>query len=135
MPRLIENFGLDAAVSSFIKTMQHEGVFTIGLVSNLKNRRFNAQTELHFYRIICELINNTVKHSGASKAVVKLNFLKDKLTLNYTDNGKGYDATEINKKPGGMGLGNIIQRVNLLDATIQFVNRKEKTEVEIYKDI
>ncbi len=135
MPRLIENFGLDAAINSFIKTMQHEGVFSIGFDSNLKGRRFEKHTELHFYRIICELINNTVKHSGASKAVVKLNYVKEKLTLHYTDNGTGYDVAAINKKPGGMGIGNIIQRVNLIDAKIRFINRKEKTEVEISKEL
>jgi PAS domain S-box-containing protein len=134
MPRLIENFGLEAAINSFINTMQHEGVFTISLISNLKGRRFRKQTELHVYRIICELINNTVKHAGATSAVVKLNYTKGLLKLNYTDNGKGYDITEINKKPGGMGVGNIIQRANLINAEIQFVKRKGKTEVRIRKE-
>jgi PAS domain S-box-containing protein len=135
MPRLIENFGLEAAINSFINTMQHEGVFSISFISNLKSRRFQKQTELHFYRIICELINNTLKHSGASNAIVKLNYAKGLLKLDYTDNGKGYQVTEINKKPGGMGVGNIIQRVNLIDAKIQFISRKGKTEVKIRKEI
>ena len=135
MPRLIENFGLDAAVNAFIKTMQHEDVFSIGFISNLKDRRFEIQTELHFYRIICELVNNTVKHSGATKAVIKLNYVNDKLSLNYTDNGIGYVVSEISKQPGGMGIGNIIHRVNLIDAKIQFINRYNKTEVEIFKEL
>lgn len=135
MPRLIENFGLEAAVNSFINTMQHEEVFNISFVCNLKGRRFQKQTELHFYRIICELINNTVKHAGATSATIKLNYAGARLKLDYTDNGKGYDITEINKKPGGMGVGNIIQRVNLIDAKIQFVNRKGKTEVKIRKEL
>ncbi|MCX6268899.1 MAG: PAS domain S-box protein [Bacteroidetes bacterium] len=131
MPRLIENFGLEAAVNSFIGTMQHEGIFEISFISNLKGRRFQKQTELHFYRIICELINNTVKHAGATNAVVRLNYLRGLLKLDYTDNGKGYDISEINKNPGGMGLGNIIQRVKLLDAKIQFTQRKGKTAVTV----
>jgi signal transduction histidine kinase len=93
------------------------------------------QTELHFYRIIRELINNTVKHAGASLATVKLNYAKGLLNLTYTDNGKGYNIDEINSKPGGMGVGNIIQRVNLIDAKIRFMNRKGKTEVRILKEI
>jgi signal transduction histidine kinase len=135
MPRLIENFGLEAAINSFINTMQHEGVFSIHFDSNLQSRRFHMQTELHFYRIICELINNTVKHAGASLATVKLNYAKGLLNLTYTDNGKGYNIDEINSKPGGMGVGNIIQRVNLIDAKIRFMNRKGKTEVRILKEI
>jgi PAS domain S-box-containing protein len=135
MPRLIENFGLEAALNSFISTMQQEEVFSISFVSNLKGRRFPKQTELHFYRIICELINNTVKHAGATKAVVKLTATRGLLKLNYSDNGKGYRIAEINKKSGGMGIGNIIQRANLIDAKIQFIDRKGKTEVSIQKDL
>ncbi len=135
MPRLIENFGLEAALNSFAGTMQQEGIFSISLISNLKGRRFQKQTELHFYRIICELINNTVKHAGATCATVKLKYANGALTLNYTDNGKGYDVSQINTKPGGMGIGNIIHRVNLIDAKIQFLIRKGKTEVRITKEL
>jgi PAS domain S-box-containing protein len=135
MPRLIDNFGLESAIQAFINTMQHEGVFTIVFKSNLKGRRFQKQTELHFYRILCELINNTVKHAGASLATIRLKLLKEALTLSYTDNGKGYVVSEIDKKPGSLGIGNIIQRVNLMDAKIRFVNRKNRTEVIISKEI
>ncbi|MEI7661385.1 MAG: PAS domain S-box protein [Bacteroidota bacterium] len=135
MPRLLENFGLEAAVGSFINTMQHAGSFSITLTSKMKGRRFPTQTELHFYRIICELINNTVKHAGATNAIVKLNYVKGALTLEYTDNGKGYDVSEISKKVSGMGLGNILQRVNLIDAQIQFARRSGKTVVRIRKDL
>ncbi len=134
-PRLIENFGLEAALNSFINTMQHEGVFEISLKSNLKGHRFPKQMELHLYRIVCELINNTIKHAGATNASVKLNYAKGLLTLHYTDNGKGYNVAEINSRSSGMGVGNIIQRVNLVDAKIRFINRKGKTEVSIRKEL
>ena len=135
MPRLIENFGLEAAVNSCINTMQHEGVFEISFITNLHGKRFHKHTELHFYRIICELINNTVKHAGATIASVKLNYTRGMLRLDYTDNGKGYDVSEVNKTPGGMGVGNIIHRVNLIDAKIEFLRRKGKTLVKIRKEI
>ncbi|MFZ4520554.1 MAG: PAS domain S-box protein [Bacteroidales bacterium] len=135
MPRLIDNFGLEAAVNAFINTMQHEDVFTIKLMSNLKNRRFQKQTELHVYRMICELINNTIKHAGATSAEITLKYIKSGLSITYTDNGKGYDIAEIHNKPGGMGVGNIIQRANLIDAEIQFVKRKGKTVVRIRKEL
>ena len=135
MPRLIDNFGIEAALNSFIQTMQHEGVFGIEFVSNLDGRRFPRQIELHFYRIICELINNTVKHAGASKSFVKLKYSRSGLTLDYTDNGKGYNVDDIGKKPGGMGIGNILHRVSLIDAKIRFSRKKEKTAVQIRKEI
>ena len=76
-----------------------------------------------------------MKHAGATKAVVKLTATRGLLKLNYSDNGKGYRIAEINKKSGGMGIGNIIQRANLIDAKIQFIDRKGKTEVSIQKDL
>ncbi len=134
-PRLIENYGIEAALNSLIKMMQREGVFAIELVSNLGGIRFQPPVELHFYRIIGELLNNSVKHSGGTKATVNLNYSHGVLHLIYSDNGKGYEVREIQKRPSGMGLGNILQRVSLIDGEISFLNRKGITEVRISKDI
>lgn len=131
MPRLIDQFGLEAAVNAFLATMQQKGTFTVRFTCNLAGRRFPKQTELHLYRIVCELVNNTVKHAGASRAGIRLSYEKGILTLVYSDNGKGYNVEEIGKRAGGMGLGNIIQRANLIDAEIRFIQRKDRTEVRI----
>lgn len=134
-PRLIENFGLEAAVRSFISMMQNEESFRIELDCNLDGRRFNRPVEIHYYRILCELINNTVKHSGASVATVGLHCNSNSLTLSYTDNGKGYDADEIRQKPGGMGIGNILQRASLIDARITFGRENGQTTVSLVRDL
>jgi len=135
MPRLIENYGLEAAVNSFVNTMPKKGTLSIEFNSNLKGRRFPKHIELHFYRIVCELINNTIKHAGATVDSVKLNYSSSLLKLTYTDNGKGYNVEEINKKTSGMGVSNIFQRVNVIDGKILFLKKKEKTEVKIWKEI
>jgi PAS domain S-box-containing protein len=134
MPRLIENYGLEAALNSFIKMIQKEG-YTIDFRSNLDGKRFSKHVELHLYRIICELINNTVKHSGATKSTVNLDFNRRILTLYYTDNGKGYKVEEIQGHPKGLGIDNILQRVNLINGTIKFSRKRGKTEVRIGKKI
>lgn len=133
MPRLIESYGLESALNSFIQTMQTEDLFSIELTSNLKGRRFSKSIELHFYRILCELINNTVKHSGATNASIKLHATRDLLTLIYVDNGKGYDIENLDTKKGGMGIGNILQRVHLVDGQIAFKKKSGKVEVRITK--
>lgn len=135
MPRLIDNWGIEAALNSFIKIMQKEGVFCIDFISNLNGARFQKQIELHLYRIICELVNNTVKHSNAKKAIIRLNFTDHILSLFYTDNGKGYHIDKTHQKPPGMGISNIIHRVNLIDGKIKFTEKKGKTEVRIWKEL
>ncbi|HNY01265.1 MAG TPA: PAS domain S-box protein [Bacteroidales bacterium] len=134
-PRLLENFGLEAAIQAFIGNVQQEGVFDVHFRSNLGNGRLARPVELHLYRIVCELVNNTIKHAGATEARVRLVQDKGWLRLSYTDNGKGYDVKTVHRRQGGMGVGNIIQRVKLMDAEIRFLNRKGKTEVHIRKEI
>jgi len=135
MPRLIDNYGLEAALNSFIKMMQKEGQYTIEFISNLNGKRFAKQVELHLYRIICELINNTVKHSGATKSKINLDFKGKILMLYYADNGKGYKVEEIHDRSKGMGIDNILQRVSLINGTIKFQKKGGKIEVRIGKEI
>lgn len=133
MPRLLVNFGLDAALSAFFGNMQHAGVFNIEFETNLNGDRFPKPVELHLYRIVSELVNNTMKHSGATITRVSLKKQRNRLTLVYTDNGKGYDVEEIKKRPGGLGIGNLIQRAALMDAEITFSRKGKQTVVTIVK--
>lgn len=133
-PRLIDNYGLEAALNSFFKMMQKDG-YTIEFISSLGGKRFPGIVELHLYRIICELVNNTVRHSGATKSRVKLDFNGRILRLNYTDNGKGYKIEEIHDRSKGMGIDNILHRVSLINGTIKFQNKRGKTAVIIDREI
>jgi PAS domain S-box-containing protein len=133
MPRLLDKYGLESALNAFISTVEQPGTFTVSLDSNLRGARFPRGQELHLYRILCELLNNTLKHAGASVAEIRLSLEKGTLNVVYTDNGKGYHVDRNSLKPGGMGLNNIIRRVNLIDGEIRFVRKKNRTEVRIKK--
>jgi PAS domain S-box-containing protein len=134
MPRLIENYGLEAALGSFFKMMQKEG-YSIEFNSGLGGKRFPGPVELNLYRVICELVNNTVKHSGATKSSVTLDFKGKILMLKYADNGKGYKPEEIPERSKGMGIDNILRRVSLINGTINFHQKRGKTTVIIEKGI
>jgi signal transduction histidine kinase len=113
--------------------MEQPDRFMIDFRTDLGGYRFPKQVELHLYRMISELVHNTVKHSGASRATVVLKKRNHKLTLHYTDNGKGYDVDQIRNQPGGLGVGNIIHRAMLIDAKIGFRRRKGYTLVTLEK--
>lgn len=67
------------------------------------------------YKIIQELINNTIKHAAASAVEIQLNAHADMINLLFEDNGKGFVKKE-NKK--GVGLQNIRERVQSLNGSI-----------------
>jgi PAS domain S-box-containing protein len=134
-PRLIGKFGIEAALNAFFATIVKNGVFSVEFDSNLNGTRFPGEIELHLYRIVCELINNTVKHSNGTKSIVKLRYSKGVVKVFYTDDGKGYDFDEIQKRSSGMGLSNIMHRVNLIDGHVSFRNICGRTEVRIRKEL
>ena len=68
---------------------------------------------MNVFRILQELVNNSIKHASCSKINISINQIPGELTLNYMDNGIGFDITNENKK--GMGLANIDARVRLYE--------------------
>ena len=125
MPRLLDDYGLHSAVSFLCKQMEATGNFMIKLSSNLHGRRFQPSVELHLYRIISELINNSIKHSTGNQITIQLQFKNNILTLLYADNGKGYKFDEVLHVHGGSGITNILFRIRLINAEIDFVDAKQ----------
>lgn len=133
LPHLLEDFGLEAAVRDFIRKMQRNKSFSFLFKSNLKKVRFLQDTEVHFYRIICELVNNSIKHSGGNRIRIQMEYDHRMLTLIYSDNGKGYDIGERLKEAAGMGLSNMMYRLNLMNATITWTKKNGRQVMRITK--
>jgi signal transduction histidine kinase len=76
---------------------------------------FPKQTEINFYRIVQECVNNILKHSQAAEASIRIRRAKDLLTLTVRDDGKGFppDSAQAGSL-GGFGLTGISERAQLL---------------------
>jgi PAS domain S-box-containing protein len=121
-PHILVNFGLHAAVNSIVSLFS--GSIDFQFHSNIKNTRFSSIVESVFYRIIKELINNTIKHAQASRVALVLTFENKLLSCHYKDNGLGFDKSEFSDStPKGMGLSNIKTRVQSLGGIIE-INTK-----------
>ena len=85
-------------------------------------KRFNSQIEITLYRIVCELINNTLKHAMANKVEINLSHKYDMgyIQLIYSDDGKGFNLEKVIENKKGLGLNNMIQRVATLKGSIKF---------------
>lgn len=110
-PHILNDFGLSRAISNFINRPPR-GAMRINFSTNLRTERFDMDIEVILYRIVCELINNSLKHSGASVATVSLVYADGVLRLDYRDNGCGFDVAKVEQK--GMGIANIQSRVSSL---------------------
>lgn len=79
------------------------------------------------FRIGKELIHNAVKHSKAKKLWVELKVVDDDLILTVTDNGIGFNS----KPTDGIGLRNIKQRVQFINAQFHIYQKKDKTIAQL----
>ena len=107
-PHILNDFGLARGISNFIEKIPSKNM-EIDFTTNLKAERFDTDVEVILYRVVCELINNSLKHSGGKRIRVALEYGDDKLNLAYEDDGRGF-------VPGammdvGMGLSNISSRI------------------------
>lgn len=117
LPHGLEEFGLKYAIESLCDKIEDASTLDIHL--NTENLgRLENRMELTLYRILQELLNNTIKHAKAT--VVKIEFIPDnqKLTLIYQDNGKGFDLEKI--RQSGLGLKNIESRVSMIHGQLTY---------------
>ena len=91
-------------------------------MSNIDTVRLDSKIELALFRIIEELINNTIKHAEAPSIVLVMNRSDTDLLLKYADDGVGFDIDEILKsKQSGTGLKNIVSRVISINGQYSFI--------------
>lgn len=119
-PNILNKFGLVAGIQNFVSRLKDVCPFSIDYQCNVE-RRFEKNTEISVYRIITEMINNTVKYASATAVRIYLNYNKEEssLTLEYSDNGAGFDLNDTIINPKGLGLSNIYHRVNTLGGSIE----------------
>lgn len=111
MPEALMKLGLQQALQDYCDGLSESQPFTInGEFHSLENRMEPA-TEVVVYRIVQELLNNAVKHSGATTILAQVMRQENNLTITVEDNGKGFDTGAVSQ---GAGLKNIRSRVDYL---------------------
>lgn len=117
-PLILQNYGLKKAIETFTNDIKAAHDITFNLDLNI-DVRFDMTRELTIYRTITELINNTIKHGGASTINISVNLENQRITVCYSDNGKGFSPEESPKYQNGLGLVSIRNRILSLEGTIE----------------
>lgn len=118
-PSILRDFGIVVAVQSYVNKFNEAKNVNINFYCNLKER-MKPNIESSLFRIIIELINNTVKHAKAEKAIIKVIRNENELLIEYADDGIGFVLQPMLEYSKGQGLHNIIHRVNSIGGEIAF---------------
>ena len=131
MPGALVRKGLSAACRELVRRVNDAGLLDISYNEQGIKKQPNEQIAVVYYRVLQELVNNIIKHSGATKAEVSLVRENGSLLMEVKDNGKGFDLSEAKQK-GGIGLQNIFSRLELVNAFFEVdSNNKSGTTFKI----
>ncbi len=123
MPKALTELGLvdaleDLLENCFIKTKVKYNFENVGF-----EKRLPANVEVDLYRISQELLQNIIKHSGASKVDIQLMKMKNHCVLIVEDNGKGIMADE---SSDGIGMLNINNRLRTINGNLNMDSEKDE---------
>lgn len=125
-PHILNNFGLLKAVKSFISKLQIQDNPRILLSSNIEDQRFPGNIEVVLFRVICELITNSLKHASARQINIDIISDKDMLAIEYYDDGIGFEMERIQAENTGMGYSNLISRIKSINGTYQVTTQPDE---------
>lgn len=119
LPPTLDKFGLQTAIDELCDRIRQADQQTIYLeTEGERPSNMDKLVELNVFRILHELLNNTLKYAQADQIQVKLWQSVEKLVLSYEDNGIGFDAdSKENKK--GLGMKNIESRLQMIKGSYE----------------
>ncbi|AXT53242.1 hypothetical protein D1818_21315 [Aquimarina sp. BL5] len=110
--------GLLPAVKNLAKKASNGDELLIEVQDYGLDERLDNALEISIFRIIQELITNTIKHANASEIHISLTNHDSLLNIIVEDNGKGFDAKILPEKDG-MGLKSIEKRIEHMEGTFE----------------
>ena len=112
-PALLDDLGLVAALQWDSQEFEKRNNIQVTFDSSSPQIQVEKNIATGIYRIYQEALTNILRHSGADKVTSILSVMEDQIILSVTDNGKGFDITEVNAKKT-MGLLGMNERVLLM---------------------
>jgi two-component system NarL family sensor kinase len=131
MPTSLIRKGLPAALNEFIEYCNKSNELKINF--QYEPVQLSQQQAINLYRIIQEIIHNTIKHAKASEIQIELRRDKETIVLATKDNGIGFNYDSKSKESSGQGLRNVLSRAEIIGGKMFFESGKGKGTTYIFE--
>ena len=111
------DFGIVAALEWQVGEFEKQNGIACSFSCNEKDIDLGLDHATALFRIFQEALTNIAKHARASRVVVRLQRLRQQVTLTITDNGTGIAAAD-RSKPQSFGLRGMNERARALGGTM-----------------
>ena len=121
LPQSLERLGVVTATRNLTQKLIDLKQIQVEFSANMEER-FEKDREKALFRILQELINNTLKHSTASLVAIDFNFTAKRLMVVYKEDGQGFDrlAHEERSDKKSLGLKSMESRIAFLNGDFDY---------------
>ena len=133
----ILKIGIIEAVKFELEKIEKTNLFKTSFDYSDGDFQLNAGNEIFLFRIIQEVLNNTIKHSRAQHIHAHLVYREHAIIFTFTDDGIGFDVKEAMQRPAsnrGIGLTSMVNRAKLIGGQFSVASQPgkgTKTIIEI----
>jgi len=124
MPEVLIKLGLVQATQELCNSISAGKLLNVSMQSYGMDKRLNSSTEVMLFRIMQELLNNIIKHSHATEAIIQFNRDGNRLSVTVEDNGRGFNLSETDGKTHA-GLSSVESRVSYLNGKLSIDSQQE----------
>lgn len=129
-PSMFEEVGLPKSIEELCrKVMEISDIQVVPQIDYIKT--LGVKQELQIYRIVEEALNNIIKHSEATHAMVRVKSNKSQLEVDIRDNGKGVDDDILSGDKITFGVANIKQRAKSIRGRINLFSDDKGTQLKL----
>jgi signal transduction histidine kinase len=120
MPGLLTKLGFFEAVEDLIENIgETEGLKASCEIEGDQDR-LPENKEIMLYRVVQEMVNNTLKHAKAKNISLKIKRLDNLMVIIYTDDGIGFDPDKLSEgSRASIGLQSIQSRIDFLGGKLE----------------
>jgi signal transduction histidine kinase/ligand-binding sensor domain-containing protein len=115
-PPGLERYGLMTGLKNYVGKLSRSIPLNISL-KTFGEEPLNYELNILVFRVIQELLSNSIKHSYARNVTIHINAFEDMLNVMYEDNGIGFSYEP---EKSGLGLDNIESRIHSVNGTLKF---------------
>ena len=136
-PAMLDDLGLAAALEQLAREFDGQDGLEVGFESMANGKPSAAQratlpdpVNTVLFRIAQEALTNVTRHAQASRATITLDIATHSVTLEITDNGRGFDAHNAVSDPAsGVGLRNMRERLDTLGGKLAIESQLGRTAI------
>jgi len=131
MPHSLLRKGLAVAIGEFIEYCSKSSALSIRF--QYESVPLSEHQSINLYRILQEIIHNTMKHAAATELLIELRREKNCIVLASKDNGVGFNYDVRAKEADGLGLRNLLSRTEIIGGKMFFDSKKGKGTTYIFE--